>query len=383
MRIAYVYDAVYPYITGGVERRVWEISQRLAKRGHDVHIYGMRVWGEEKILKKGGVTLHGTCSPRSLYRRGRRTYSQAIIFGLSVFLPLVKEDFDVIDCQQFPFFSALSAVLSNRITGSPLIITWHEVWNGYWYDYIGFPGCAGKFLERVVAHNSSHAVAVSELTKEGLQKLVRDKEIKIIPNGIDLEAIDAIIPSDQSSDLIFAGRLIKEKHIDILLESIVILKETHPDITCMIIGDGPERHNLKLMTEMWGLNDNVVFTGFLPSPEDINAHMKSSKVFVLPSTREGFGIAALEALACGLPVVTIDHPQNASAVFAGHGCGALSRLDSKDMAIKIHEVLADTSRRSAICRQKAQGYDWNVITDYLEEHYHRISAQKRSVQRFP
>jgi glycosyltransferase involved in cell wall biosynthesis len=207
--------------------------------------------------------------------------------------------------------------------------------------------------------------------------MVRDKEIKIIPNGIDLEAIDAIIPSHQSSDLIFVGRLIKEKHVDILLKSVVTLKKTYPYITCIIIGDGPERGNLEEMTEMWKLNNNVIFTGFLPSPADIIAHMKSSKVFVLPSTREGFGIAALEALACGLPVITIDHPRNASTVFAGHGCGALSRLDSEDMALKINEILVNTAERSANCRDKAQEYDWNVITDYLEGYYQKISEQER------
>jgi glycosyltransferase involved in cell wall biosynthesis len=105
--------------------------------------------------------------------------------------------------------------------------------------------------------------------------------------------------------------------------------------------------------------------------------MKSSKVFVLPSTREGFGIAALEALACGLPVITIDHPRNASTVFAGHGCGALSRLDSEDMALKINEILVNTAERSANCRDKAQEYDWNVITDYLEGYYQKISEQER------
>jgi len=63
MRIAYVYDAVYPWIKGGAERRVYELSQRLARRGHEVHCYGARWWEGERHIKLGGVWHHGVCPP--------------------------------------------------------------------------------------------------------------------------------------------------------------------------------------------------------------------------------------------------------------------------------------------------------------------------------
>lgn len=376
MRIAYVYDAIYPYISGGVERRVWEVSRRLAERGHDVHIYGMHLWGGEKIIQKDGVTLHGICSPHTLYRKGKRTFSQAIIFGVSVFWPLTKEHFDIVDCQQFPYFSALSAILSSRITRSPLVITWHEVWEDYWYDYIGPLGFIGKTLERLVARSHTPAIAVSELTKDGLSRLAGGKDIGIIPNGIDLRAIEGIRPAHRSSDIIFVGRLIKEKHVDVLLEALFILKETIPDIRCLIIGDGPERRDLELKVMKTGLMSNALFTGFLQTPEDIIAHMKSSKVFVLPSIREGFGIAALEALACGLPVVTVDHPKNASKIFAEGGCGLLSSLDPADMATKLHDILTETRKDPDGCRFAARDYDWEVVTERLETYYRKMRNLK-------
>ncbi|MCC7468360.1 MAG: hypothetical protein IT504_04120 [Burkholderiaceae bacterium] len=58
MRIAYVYDAVYPYILGGVERRVWELSQRLAKRGHEVHTNGDRYFPEYRSCRCNGEHHH-------------------------------------------------------------------------------------------------------------------------------------------------------------------------------------------------------------------------------------------------------------------------------------------------------------------------------------
>ncbi len=73
MRIAYVFDAVYPFVKGGVERRIWEVSRRLADKGHDVHIYGMKYWTGEDTISREGVSLHGVCRPRELYSGGRRS----------------------------------------------------------------------------------------------------------------------------------------------------------------------------------------------------------------------------------------------------------------------------------------------------------------------
>lgn len=369
MRIAYVYDAIYPYILGGVERRVWELSQRLAKRGHEVHLYGMQWWDGEADIEREGVMIHGTCRPVPLYRGGKRTVSQAVRFGASVARPLVRERFDVIDCQQFPYTSALVAVLAARISRSPLVITWHEVWGDYWYEYLGAAGAAGKLAERLLARRSDHPVAVSETTRAGLVSAGVEKDVRIIPNGIDLAEIDRIRPSGSGSDLVFIGRLIREKHVDLLIRAVSILKEREPGIRCLIIGDGPERALLEGLVASCGVRENVCFTGFLPDSGEVIALMKSSRVFVLPSTREGFGIAALEALASGLPVVTIDHPGNASREFASGGCGRLARLDPGDLARVIGEVLSSLGNNRDTCQLRASSYDWNAVTDRIENYY--------------
>jgi glycosyltransferase involved in cell wall biosynthesis len=372
MRIAFVYDAVYPYILGGVEKRVWELSSRMAKRGHEIHIYGMHLWEGERILVKEGVTLHGICKPHMLYRKGKRKITQAIVFGSAVFPSLARERFDVVDCQQFPYISALSSLIACRISRSPLVITWHEVWGNYWYEYLGTSGSVGKFLERIIARFSYRNIAVSEATSEGLNKIAGKAGSVIIPNGIDLSRIDSIRPSDSVSDLIFVGRLIKEKHADLLLESVEHLKADHPSIRCTIIGDGPERTALELKASDLGIRENVQFVGFLEDPDEVIARMKSARVFVLPSTREGFGISAIEALACGIPLVTIDHPQNASRVFTSSGCGALSRLDPIDLAKKIHETIIHAGEMRESCISRARKYDWETITDMVEAYYRKI-----------
>ena len=369
MHIAYVYDAIYPYILGGVERRVWELSQRLVKRGHEIHLYGMQWWEGKADIEREGVMIHGTCRPVPLYRGGKRTVSQAVRFGASMARPLVRERFDVIDCQQFPYTSALVAVLAARISRSPLVITWHEVWGDYWYEYLGAAGAAGKLAERLLARRSDHPVAVSETTRAGLVSAGVETDVRIIPNGIDLAEIDRIRPSGSGSDLVFIGRLIREKHVDLLIRAVSILKEREPGISCLIIGDGPERALLEGLVASCGVRENVCFTGFLPDSGEVIALMKSSRVFVLPSTREGFGIAALEALASGLPVVTIDHPGNASREFASGGCGRLARLDPGDLARVIGEVLSSLGNNRDTCQLRASSYDWDAVTDRIEDYY--------------
>ena len=180
--------------------------------------------------------------------------------------------------------AALVAVLAARISGSPLAITWHEVWGTTGMSILGC-GAAGS-AERLLALWSDHPVAVSETTRAGLVSAGVGKDVRIIPNGIDLAEIDRIRPSGSGSDLVFIGRLIREKHVDLLIRAVSLLKEGEPGIRCLIIGDGPERALLEGLVESCGVRENVLFTGFLPDSGEVIARMKSSRVFVLPSTRE-------------------------------------------------------------------------------------------------
>lgn len=369
MRIAYVYDAVYPYIKGGVERRIWEFSRRLADRGHEVHLYGMQWWPGTPDIEREGVYLHGTCRSLSLYRKGRRTFFPAVLFGASLTVPLTRERFDIIDCQQFPYLSALSTLVAARIAGSMVVVTWHEVWGDYWYDYLGIPGALGKAIERVLAGGTTFPIAVSEVTRNGMQKIGVRGNIPVVPNGIDIAWIESIGSSPQRSDLIFVGRLIREKHVDLLVEAVSLLQNDLPDIRCTIVGDGPQRQSLGIKVRDLGLSDSIRFTGFLENPEDVIACLKSSRVFVFPSTREGFGISVLEALACGIPVVTVDEPGNASRVFARDGCGLLCALNAGDLAEKVRTLLAGSGNDPKACRERVRAYDWEVVTDQLEEYY--------------
>ena len=369
MKIAIVYDVIYPYVKGGVEKRVWELAVRLTHRGHEVHLFGMKSWEGDDILISKGVFLHGVCPAQKLYEGGRRTIWQAIDFSLYVIKPLMNEKFDIIDCQQFPYFSCFSAKLISKLRKTPLVITWHEVWGEYWYDYLGWKGFGGKITERLVARLTANNVAVSLTTKINLKSLDYHRQITIIPNGVDLQHIRFINPSDEPSDIIFAGRLIKEKHVELLVRAFGILSPEQPQLRLLIIGEGPELDAITKIIRELSLEDRIVLRGFSVDHDEVIAWMKSSKVFVNPSTREGFGITALEALACGIPVVTVDHPANAIRDLINKKNGFTCSLSEKDLADTIRIALQRYTQMKNDCIASASAYDWEKITSDNEEYY--------------
>jgi glycosyltransferase involved in cell wall biosynthesis len=377
VRIAYVYDVVYPYVVGGVQKRVWEIARRLTLRGHEVHVFGMKNWDGCSLLVKEGVRLHGVCPPRILYDEDRRSIDEAIFFARKVMCPLLHERFDVIDCQNFPYFPSFSSKLASLLRKSGLVLTWHEVWNDYWYEYLGKKGLVGKCIERIVAHLTNNIIAVSEMTSNDLNEIgVPRNLVRVIPNGIDFKAIEAVMPANEQSDIIFVGRLIKEKNADLLMRAISLVKTSMPDIRCIVIGDGPERKTLENLMKALDISENVRMKGFLGDEDEVLSYMKSAKVFVLPSVREGFGIVALEANACGLPIITVKHSSNAICDFVEHGQnGLVCQIFEGDLADSILAVLTSKNTQSRECVRRAQEYDWNNVAVMTESFYYETLAK--------
>jgi glycosyltransferase involved in cell wall biosynthesis len=97
--------------------------------------------------------------------------------------------------------------------------------------------------------------------------------------------------------------------------------------------------------------------------------MKSSKVFVLPSTREGFGIVVIEASACGITVITVNHKDNAARDLIVEGKnGFVCQLNEEEIAKRILKILINNSGREMqkVCMDLAKKYDWDKIVDEIE-----------------
>lgn len=366
MKIAYVYDAIYPYIKGGAEKRIYELSKHLVQKGHEVHCFGVKWWKGKDVIEKDGIYLHGVCKVNGLYTEdGRRSIKEALLFSYKLLNPLLKEDFDVIDASNFPYFPCFSSKIASKLKSAPLIITWHEVWGDYWYEYLGYKGFLGKITEKITAKLPSRHIAVSHHTEKKLATLgVGEEKICVIPGGIDFKAIQKIPPSKERCDVLFAGRLIKDKNVDILIEAVKEL----PNIKCRIIGNGPEKERLIALANKLNLK-NVEFLNFM-NYEDFIAHMKSSKVFVLPSTREGFGIVLLEAMASKTPAIAVKSERSAASEIINGKNGILCSMD--ELQENIINVLSNENLRKNLSNagyEYSKNFDWNIITEEILKVY--------------
>lgn len=379
MKIAFVYDAVYPWVKGGAEMRIHELGKRLSIRGHEVHIFGVKWWEGKDTIEYEGLILHGVCKARNLYVNGRRSISEAIIFAAKLFPELRKENFDLIDVSVFPYFSCFTVKAVSILEKIPLVFTWHEVWDDYWYEYLGRAGIFGQLVEKAVSKLSENNIAVSNWTKDRLELLgVPGELITVIPNGIDLKRISGI-ESDWGNppvnleskiyDIIFAGRLIKEKNVDLLIKAVSLLKADFPYIRCCIVGDGPEKAALVELAKRTGVYENVEFAGFQEYGALIGK-IKASKVFVLPSSREGFGMVVIEAFACGVPVVTVRAKYNAAQGLVEDGVdGFIVGLEEREIAKAVVKMVGNTSgnkKASEAALRKAENYDWKEIVKNVQ-----------------
>ena len=373
LRIALVSDAVYPYSKGGKETRLYQLSTRLATAGHDVHIYTMHWWdGAETTRRENGVTLHAICRRHALYAGGRRSIRQGLLFGLACW-KLISERFDVLDVDQIPFFPLFPLRIISWLKRRPLIATWHEVWGRlYWQEYLGRAGWIAYAIERCSIHLPSRLITVSSLTTARAGSMMRHtNRIAHIANGIDFNHISRIKPAKAGADIIYVGRLIEHKHVDVLLEALAIIARHSPNIACLIVGDGPERASLEAQAERLGIANNVAFVGFIPDHDDVLASIKSSRVFVLPSTREGFGISLLEAYACGRPAVTINHPDNAARELISPETGRLAELSATSLAQQLADLLTKPLDSHAIT-SIARRHDWSEATRQLLNLYESL-----------
>ncbi|ASJ02085.1 glycosyl transferase family 1 [Thermococcus profundus] len=360
LRIAFVYDVIYPWVKGGVEKRIHELAIRLARK-HEVHIYGYKHWEGGSYLERGGVVYHGLVRPGTLYLAGKRSPFPmlSLATALRKRLPELGE-YDVVDVQNL-FYPG--AFVLRKLPNA--VLTWHEFWGSYWFRYFGPLGAAGFATENLLRPYKVH---LSVSWKTQLDLLKAGVSSRVVPNGVDIKRIKRIKPAELRSDFIFVGRLMRDKNLELALGAVSTLREDFPDVVFTVVGDGPERDRLEAISRRLGLSGNVVFTGRLEGWEEVISLLKASKVFAFPSLREGFGMAVLEAMAVGVPPVVLNSPMNGAKFLVDEKSGLV--LGEDKFANGLGLLLSDEGLRKKLgrnARRKAEGFDWGEIAGSFED----------------
>jgi L-malate glycosyltransferase len=373
MRIAFVYDAVYPETKGGVEKRVWELARRLVERGHQVELLVPHAWDGPGRLARDGVILRGVCRSRPLYTsRGRRAVWPALAHAVGVFRLLRRETFDLVDCQIPAHIATIAVSWAHRPPRPKLVVTWHEAWDESWIEEMGLLGHVGRRIESMTARLPAVHMAVSRHTAEALSNLGRDA-VAVVASGVDASGTITRTSEIPPSDILFVGRMVPTKNLGLLIDAISILVDDGLLPRVIAVGDGPNRNAWEDEAGYKGLTETIQFVGILQTDRELMALLEATKVLALPSIREGFGMIALEAAAHGIPVVTVDHPRNAARHLVQHGVNGLCvPPTAHDFAAALKLIIEDDQLREHLSRgatESARSATWDDAVDETELAY--------------
>lgn len=228
--------------------------------------------------------------------------------------------------------------------------------------------------DRIVAN--SEQTCGSFYTLE--QMLLPRNHVDVIYNGVDMDRIDRVLAESDNPyaidgrRIIMVGRMIEVKNMTTIVRAFLTLADRLPETQLTLVGDGPYRDRLEQIVADSDLDDRVQFTGLIPR-EDVYRLLDASDVFVVPSFSEGFCVAAVEAMACGLPIVA-SNIEVLREVIGETGTFA-DPADPLAFAEQIEVVLTNDSYRTIMADKARTRARIRFSLDQTAREYHRLYTQ--------
>jgi glycosyltransferase involved in cell wall biosynthesis len=376
MKIALIYDRVYPWLKGGGEKALWDIACELRALGHEVHYFGTKLWNGNDRIVRDGIVLHGVSRPAKFYNTdGRRSIFQPLIFSAGLFRALWRmrdADFNLINCTVFPFFSVFAVWLFRALSGRriPWVLNWLEVWGAhYWREYFGsnVAGAIGYAIEWICARCCAEHLMISLLHARRMRTLlgVDPDRIHVIARGIDVEKISSLSKSiPKQKRVLYVGRLLPYKNVGTIVRAWPLIMQRFPEARLRIIGAGPSVEELTAMARASKIDIEL-----LPPHEnwdEIIREIAAAAVLVQPSIREGQSVVAIEAMAASTVVIAARHDESAVSDFIRHGDNGLLIDDwnnPQTWAAAITLLLDDADERARLAEagaRTAARFDWKT-----------------------
>lgn len=364
MKTALCTEILYPLY--GVERRVYEMAKRLPKYGFDNEVFTSSSPAHFPSFIVNQV------SPPTITTPPKRNYGSCLKYMSSLYSRLVRRKFDVIDANGH--LSLIPCSKAARKTKTPIVGTLHDLYLTEWRTmYKGKAALFGMPFEIVSAKmHFDKMIVLNSSIKEKLVNVLRvpSERIEIIPSGIDTKELDRIKAKKKERDIIFAGRLVPQKNVDVLLSAFSLIR----DAQLTIIGEGTEKRSLVALAKTLGVSERVRFMSPVNRSELIT-RMKSATVFVMPSRRENFGIAPLEAMYCRTATVSTN-TEGPKDYISNEKNGMLVGIGStKHLAQAICQLLDDKKLRNRLEKngnKTAKSYDWDSIIRRIAHLYNEI-----------
>jgi len=342
---------------GGIERRMLALGNEFLRAGHRVSVVTSRFDGAPREESIGGLEIVRIDArpavpydpPCVLVKGGGRRVAEAIL----------GTEPDVVDFQYrwSPAFTlGMERVLGAGVPGA---FTFHNVF-GEGRGILRPLSYLNDSMMKLHISKYDRIACVSGFVKRDLESRgFPSEKIRVCYNALD-PPLDEESPDTTGADLgLFVGRLIRTKGVEHLLHALASVREsTGRELPFVIAGDGPRRDRLVALASRLRLRQ-VRFPGRVPEEEKWRL-LRSCSVFVMPSVAESFGVALLEAMSLGRPVIASDVGGMPEVV--GQAGILVAPGSPESLATALMRLLADprlSSRLGALAKTRAGGFRWS------------------------
>ncbi|NIM04788.1 MAG: glycosyltransferase [Armatimonadetes bacterium] len=379
MRIA-LFSECYSPIVNGVVVAVSTLRQELLRLGHQVYLFAPRYPGyqetEPNIFRFPSISL--PTNPR--YPLGIPLFSRDLSTHLRDFAPEVVHSHSL-------FGMGRAAKKAAHRQQARLVFTYHTLLEDYSH-YVPLPQPLVRWLARRVsrsfADRADFIIAPGPAAQQALRSYGVVNPVEIIPTGADLSLAEESFSSpirqrwgipEEAPLVAFAGRIAKEKNLELLLTAFKEILSRLPAAHLLLIGGGPWEDEIQRLASRLNLSKAVHISGFLPRREVFHA-LKHAQLFAFPSLTDTQGIVVIEAMACGLPVVATESGAVAEILRNGEE-GLVVEATAERFAQALSRVLQDTKERREMgekARQRAQQFSSARCAEQVLEVYRRAIA---------
>ena len=366
MKITFIAPFFYP-VEGGMEKHVFNLALEMRKLAHEVTILTTNLSRTKKIKIKEEVY-------KGIKIKRLNSWFKIGEFGSffpSVYYEAIKDKSDIIHIHAYRHPSNLIALFKKNVVITP---HWPNYPNGLrkkWIEILIL--IFDKTIGKRVLKKSKFVFAVAEPEIEWIKKFnINSDKIKLIPNGIPKSYLKKRNNKNfrkryniNGKIVLYFGRIHKSKGVD----QIIKISKYFPKINFVIMGNGSEINNLKLLGKD---KKNIKFiTGKISEEEKLEA-FAAADIFLHPSHYDAFGITLLEAFSQSCPVITTN---KGGLPWVAKGAGLIFKDDNlEDLKNQINKMLNNKLRKtlSIKAKNKVKSFTWDNIVLKLEKEYRKI-----------
>lgn len=346
MRVLMVSDVYFPRVNG-VSTSIQAFRQALYAAGHRVTLiapaYAAVTDDETDIIRISSRNVIVDPEDRMMRIRHIHRLTEELRAG----------NYDIIHIHT-PFVAHYAGLKLARKLNLPVVATYHTFFEEYLYNYIKWlPKEWLRYTARRFSRTQCAELDALVVPSTAMRQVLVDygvtTPLTVLPTGLDMQVFangDAVAFRQQHGIaperpmILFVGRVAFEKNIGFLLDVTAKLRECIPDILLVIAGEGPAEKGLQAQVARQGLQQQVMFVGYLPRDGGLQACYKAADVFVFASRTETQGLVLIEAMACGTPVVSTA-VLGTKDIMQGERGGLIAEENPAAFAAQVARLLGD------------------------------------------